>query len=159
LTIHSGREADHSPPSSAEVKEWVELYLHSPSTPSRHGAQLWGAQEQLYFYLYLLYFRTCLHCTFRKSEPLHLNLNLSKTCHKDEHLSSGCLCHISLRAFLILLSFYASYKLIQSMLHIKDTYQLVIIKCCSIYSKLPHFVTHIRESQCEPDLKLEPLTA
>jgi hypothetical protein len=26
----SGRDADHSPPSSAEVKEWVELYLHSP---------------------------------------------------------------------------------------------------------------------------------
>jgi hypothetical protein len=25
-----GREADHSPPPSAEVKEWVELYLHSP---------------------------------------------------------------------------------------------------------------------------------
>jgi hypothetical protein len=25
-----GREADHSPPSSAEVKEWAELYLHSP---------------------------------------------------------------------------------------------------------------------------------
>jgi hypothetical protein len=25
-----GRETDHSPPSSAEVKEWVELYLHSP---------------------------------------------------------------------------------------------------------------------------------
>jgi hypothetical protein len=24
------READLSPPSSAEVKEWVELYLHSP---------------------------------------------------------------------------------------------------------------------------------
>jgi len=24
-----GREADHSPPSSAEVKECVELYLHS----------------------------------------------------------------------------------------------------------------------------------
>jgi hypothetical protein len=28
-----GRGADHSPPSSAEVKEWVELYLHSPNTP------------------------------------------------------------------------------------------------------------------------------
>jgi hypothetical protein len=27
---YKGREADHSPPSSAEVKEWVELYLHSP---------------------------------------------------------------------------------------------------------------------------------
>jgi hypothetical protein len=25
-----GREADHSLPSSAEVKEYVELYLHSP---------------------------------------------------------------------------------------------------------------------------------
>jgi hypothetical protein len=32
-----GREADHSPPSSAEVKEWVELYLHSPTMPSWHG--------------------------------------------------------------------------------------------------------------------------
>jgi hypothetical protein len=35
-----GRETDHSPPFSAEVKEWVELYLHSPSTPSWRGAQL-----------------------------------------------------------------------------------------------------------------------
>jgi hypothetical protein len=35
-----GREADYSPPSSAEVKERVELYLHSPNTPSWHGAQL-----------------------------------------------------------------------------------------------------------------------
>jgi hypothetical protein len=35
-----GREADHSPPSSAEVKEWVELYFHSASTPSGRGAQL-----------------------------------------------------------------------------------------------------------------------
>jgi hypothetical protein len=34
------READHSPPSSAEVKEWVELYLPSPSTPSWHSALL-----------------------------------------------------------------------------------------------------------------------
>jgi hypothetical protein len=25
-----GRDADHSPPSSAEVKECVDLYLHSP---------------------------------------------------------------------------------------------------------------------------------
>jgi len=28
------REVDHSPPSSAEVKGWVELYLHSPYKPS-----------------------------------------------------------------------------------------------------------------------------
>jgi hypothetical protein len=32
-----GREADRSSPSSAEVKEWVELYLHSSSTPSWCG--------------------------------------------------------------------------------------------------------------------------
>jgi hypothetical protein len=35
-----GREANHSPPSRAKVKEWVELYLHSPNTPSWRGAQL-----------------------------------------------------------------------------------------------------------------------
>jgi hypothetical protein len=45
LAFHSGREADHSPPSNAEVKEWVELYLHSPNTPSWRGAQLGGAQD------------------------------------------------------------------------------------------------------------------
>jgi hypothetical protein len=44
LTFHSGRETDHSPPSSAEVKEWVELYVHSPNTPSWRGVQLGGAQ-------------------------------------------------------------------------------------------------------------------
>jgi len=35
-----GREADHSPPSSPEIEECVELYLHSSNTPSRRGAQL-----------------------------------------------------------------------------------------------------------------------
>jgi hypothetical protein len=35
-----GREADHPRLSSAEVKEWVELYLHSPNTPSWLGSQL-----------------------------------------------------------------------------------------------------------------------
>jgi hypothetical protein len=39
LAFQSGREADHSPPSSSEVKEWVELYLHSTNTPSWRGAQ------------------------------------------------------------------------------------------------------------------------
>jgi hypothetical protein len=33
-----GREADHSSPSSAEVRECVELYLHSSNTPSWRGA-------------------------------------------------------------------------------------------------------------------------
>jgi hypothetical protein len=35
-----GREADHSPQCSAEVKECVELYIHSPNTPSWRGALL-----------------------------------------------------------------------------------------------------------------------
>jgi hypothetical protein len=35
-----GREADQPTPSSAEVKECVELHLHSPNTPSWRGAQL-----------------------------------------------------------------------------------------------------------------------
>jgi hypothetical protein len=35
-----GSEANHSPPSSAEVKEWVELYFHSLNTHSWRGAQL-----------------------------------------------------------------------------------------------------------------------
>jgi len=34
------READHLPPSSAEVKECVELYFNSPSTPSWRGTQI-----------------------------------------------------------------------------------------------------------------------
>jgi hypothetical protein len=34
------READHSLPFSAEVKECVELYLHSSNTLSRRDAQL-----------------------------------------------------------------------------------------------------------------------
>jgi hypothetical protein len=49
LAFHLGCEADHSPPFSAKVKEWVELYLHSPNTPSWPGAPLGGAQGQLYF--------------------------------------------------------------------------------------------------------------
>jgi hypothetical protein len=34
-----GGEADHSPPSSGEFKDCVELYFHSPNTPPWRGAQ------------------------------------------------------------------------------------------------------------------------
>jgi hypothetical protein len=45
-------EADLLPPSSAEVKECMHLYLHSPNTPSRRGAQFKKeAEGQLYLYL------------------------------------------------------------------------------------------------------------
>jgi len=46
-----GHEADHSPPSSAEVRECVELYFYSLNTPSWRGAQLKKAQGQLYLRL------------------------------------------------------------------------------------------------------------
>jgi hypothetical protein len=36
----TGREADHSLPSNAEVKECVELYLHSLNMSSWRGAEL-----------------------------------------------------------------------------------------------------------------------
>jgi hypothetical protein len=46
-----GREADHSPPSSAEVKEWVDLYFHSPNTSSWRDAQL-KHRDNFTFYMY-----------------------------------------------------------------------------------------------------------
>jgi hypothetical protein len=63
LAFHSGREADHSPPSGAGVGEWVELCLHSPSAPSWRGARLGGAQGQFHF--------TSLHFT-----SLHSSMSL-----------------------------------------------------------------------------------
>jgi hypothetical protein len=58
LAFHSGLEADHSPPSSAEIKEWVELYLHSPNRPSWRGAPLGGAEGQLYLLPMMLHGNT-----------------------------------------------------------------------------------------------------
>jgi hypothetical protein len=78
-----GREADHSPPFSAEVEEWVELYLHSPNTPSWRGAQL-KAQGQLYLFcighlapLMLKHFITSSYDTF-VLKSLHKRL-----CYRD----------------------------------------------------------------------------
>jgi len=46
-----GHEVDHSLPSSAEVEECVELYLHSPNMPSWRGAQVKKSTGTI-FYLY-----------------------------------------------------------------------------------------------------------
>jgi hypothetical protein len=48
-----GHVSDYSPPSSAEVKEWEEIYLHSSNTPLWRDAQLKEEQGQLYLHLYL----------------------------------------------------------------------------------------------------------
>jgi hypothetical protein len=45
-----GCEADHSPQSSTEVKEYVELYLHSPIR-LRGVEVIKKAQGQLYLYI------------------------------------------------------------------------------------------------------------
>jgi len=47
----TGREADHSPQSSAEVEGCVEIYLHSPNTPSWPGVQLQKHRNNLTFAL------------------------------------------------------------------------------------------------------------
>jgi hypothetical protein len=72
LAFHSGREPDHSPSSSTEVKEWLELCLHSPNAPSWRGAQLEGA---LYFSCFpvssaVLTLKTFIHLLL-KSHILH----------------------------------------------------------------------------------------
>jgi hypothetical protein len=46
------READHSPPSSAKVKECLELYFHSPIRLHGVVLSLKKAQGQLDLYLY-----------------------------------------------------------------------------------------------------------
>jgi hypothetical protein len=59
LAFHSGREADHSPPSGTEVKEWVELYLHSPNAPSWRGAQFGEHRDNFTFTLLNAFVESC----------------------------------------------------------------------------------------------------
>jgi hypothetical protein len=49
-----GREADHSPPPSAEIKECVELYLHSLNTSSLRGAYF-STETTSHFTFYKMY--------------------------------------------------------------------------------------------------------
>jgi hypothetical protein len=50
-SFRPGREADHSPPSSAKVKECMELYLPSPNTSSWLGSHS-QHRNNFTFYLY-----------------------------------------------------------------------------------------------------------
>jgi hypothetical protein len=73
LEFHSGREADHSTPSGAEVKKWVELYLHSPNAPSWRGVQL-GEHRDDNFYLYM---NVICYCHLQAPELCHTVMYLS----------------------------------------------------------------------------------
>jgi hypothetical protein len=84
------READHSPPSSAEVKECVELYLHSPIR--LHGVVLSEAQGQLYLLLYFTLLQTVCKVTIRlntwRSKILIINVSFPPSL--TEQRNSGC---------------------------------------------------------------------
>jgi len=56
-----GREADHTHPSSAEVKECVEICIHSPNTSSWRGVQLKHREV-----------RVCLCSSLCPQKPLHI---------------------------------------------------------------------------------------
>jgi hypothetical protein len=61
------READHSPPSSTEVQEWVELYLHSPNTSSWRGAHLKHRDNFTFTLLLLLFPNTWIFPRFQRT--------------------------------------------------------------------------------------------
>jgi hypothetical protein len=66
-----GRETDHSPPSSVEVKECVELYLH-PNTPSWRDQLQRKAQVQLHLTSGCM----LLFCLFCMNSPSFVSLLL-----------------------------------------------------------------------------------
>jgi hypothetical protein len=63
-----GNESDHSPPSSAKIKEWMELYLHSPIRLHGRVLSLKNAQRQLYLY-------TCLWWSVFSIHELYKGVN------------------------------------------------------------------------------------
>jgi hypothetical protein len=69
-----GREADHSPPSTAEVKELVELCLQSPNTPSWCGVQF--EHRDNFTFTYMCVF-VCLRVRSRAFMPTRIILMLS----------------------------------------------------------------------------------
>jgi hypothetical protein len=66
-----GGEAVHSLSSSAEVKECVELYLHSPNMPSWRGAQL-KHRDSFTFTLHVGYYGICRFQTNTKTLNVYI---------------------------------------------------------------------------------------
>jgi hypothetical protein len=74
------READNSSPSSAEVKECVELYLHSPDTPSWRGAKLKHRDNTFTKGYYL---KSCLSLKLSKITRLLMEPGGSSSCSQN----------------------------------------------------------------------------
>jgi hypothetical protein len=69
-------------PSNDEVKEWVELQLHSHNTPSRRGAQLkkHGDNFIFTFYLYLPQKKSLLYTLDKRRSRFDVVASESCTC-------------------------------------------------------------------------------
>jgi hypothetical protein len=80
-----GREADHSAPSSAEVKECVELYLHSPNMPSWCGVRL--KRQRGNFAFTFTVFSNALNLSFPQDIKLR-RLSAGLQCRSYSRLSS-----------------------------------------------------------------------
>jgi hypothetical protein len=76
-----GREADHSPLSSAEVKVCVELYLHSPNTSSWRGAQLKEKHRDNFTFTFIFIYSFYMYISFSSSVLpfliLHANFSVA----------------------------------------------------------------------------------
>jgi hypothetical protein len=71
-------------PSSAKVKEWMELYLHSPNMPSWHGAQL-KHRDNFNLPLPLLELHNC-----HAKEPAHSTVLTQEN--DPVHILKNCIC-------------------------------------------------------------------
>jgi hypothetical protein len=78
-----GRKPDYSLPSSTEVKEWVELYIHSSNTPSCRGAYL-STETTLLFLL--------LSVSTVLEEPWSPHISLFNVSFRNKKLFNGWNC-------------------------------------------------------------------
>jgi hypothetical protein len=88
-----GRETDHSRSSGAEVKEYVELYFHSPRYSSWRGAQ-WNAGRSLPFNFGISLVTSLTRNDFsRRRYPGHSSVCLSHSLGGKE--TGACSCPLS----------------------------------------------------------------
>jgi hypothetical protein len=119
-----GREAGHSPPSSAEVKECVEIYLHSPIR--LHGVVLSYAQGQLFLLPLIKLFRSPL----KVSPPVRSWGGRHSLEFMVRQFCLACFLHFLSISFSILLSFNTLRVWSSTTCHV--TYSALKLRCwCS----------------------------
>jgi hypothetical protein len=113
---------------SAEVKEWVELYLHSPNTPSWRGAQLKHRDNFTFTFTFYLYNGTSSRHVYHQRKgvpttywerapyPSFLTMQGQFLVDVDIHYST-CYCSGSLHDYKTLLSTSTSFCLMNTRNH------------------------------------------